>query len=137
MKHGMQARVAELATAAGDMMKAVVDTMAVAENILAKDTMAETAVAVVVMATKRRDWHRATIQLTASDRRSTRGWLALQVLSAGLLFGLGSAPLALAQAPGQKTFNSVAEATDAFATAVGRITMRRRCWRYWVPRGRT
>ena len=35
-----------------------------------------------------------------------------------LVLGLGSAQAALAQAPGQKTFNSAAEATDAFASAV-------------------
>jgi hypothetical protein len=99
-------------------MKAVVDTMAVAGNILAMGTVAGTAVEVVVMDTKGRDSHRAMVQLIASDRRNMRGWLALQILSASLVFGLGSAPRALAQAPGQETFNSAAEAADAFAAAV-------------------
>jgi hypothetical protein len=118
MKHGMRALAAELVTAAGEMVKAVVDTTAVAENILAEGTVAATAVEVVAMAIKRRDSHGAMVQLIVSNRRGARGWLALRVLSAGLVFGLGNAPPALAQAPGQETFNSAAEAADAFAAAV-------------------
>lgn len=52
------------------------------------------------------------------NRRSLPGRLALPVLWAGFALGLGCAQVALAQEPGQKTFNSAAEATDAFAEAV-------------------
>ncbi|MGO9603858.1 MAG: DUF2950 domain-containing protein [Candidatus Binataceae bacterium] len=57
-------------------------------------------------------------QPTDSNRRSTTGWVALQVLWVSLLLGLGRVPAASAQEPGQKTFNSAAEAADAFAAAV-------------------
>jgi hypothetical protein len=53
------------------------------------------------------------------NRRSAAGWLAIRVLWGSLILGLSSAPAALAQEPGQKTFNSQTEATDAFAAAVG------------------
>jgi hypothetical protein len=52
-------------------------------------------------------------------RSGPKGELALQVLCVSFALGLSSVRTALAQAPGQRTFNSVAEATDAFATAVG------------------
>ena len=45
------------------------------------------------------------------------GWLCGSCRSASYL-GLACAPAALAQEPGQKTFNSATEATDAFAAAV-------------------
>ncbi len=50
---------------------------------------------------------------------STTGRRVLQVLFLGLVLGLGSARSAFAQAPGQKTFSSAIEASDAFAAAVG------------------
>jgi Protein of unknown function (DUF2950) len=53
------------------------------------------------------------------SRISTTGWLALPVLCFSFVLGLGCARAALAQEPGQKTFNSAMEATDAFAVAVG------------------
>jgi hypothetical protein len=52
-------------------------------------------------------------------RPGSKGGLVLQVLCLSLALGLSSVRIALAQAPGQRTFNSLAEATDAFATAVG------------------
>jgi Protein of unknown function (DUF2950) len=52
-------------------------------------------------------------------RPGPKGGLALQVLCVSLALGLSSVQAAVAQTPGQRTFNSVAEATDAFATAVG------------------
>lgn len=58
------------------------------------------------------------LQTIDNTRRSTTGWLALRVLWVSLVVGLGSARAALAQAPGQRTFNSATEATDAFAAAV-------------------
>src|ERR1022692_3586731 len=62
---------------------------------------------------------KAMLQPIDSNRTSTIGWLALRVLWVSLVLGLGSAQAALAQEPGQKTFNSATEATDAFAAAVG------------------
>ena len=52
------------------------------------------------------------------NRRSRTGWLALPVLWVGFVLTLGCFQAALAQQPGQKTFNSATEATDAFAAAV-------------------
>jgi hypothetical protein len=79
---------------------------------------AENMVEAAVMATNRR-WREKTMRQPIDDnRRSTTGWLALWVLWVSLVLGLGSGPAALAQEPGQKTFTSAAEATDAFARAV-------------------
>jgi len=52
------------------------------------------------------------------NRTSTTDGLPLWGLWVSLVLGLASAPAALAQEPGQKTFSSAAEATDAFAGAV-------------------
>src|SRR5208282_2173792 len=52
------------------------------------------------------------------NRRRANAWLALWVLSVGLVLGFGIARAALAQEPGQKTFSSAIEAADAFAAAV-------------------
>jgi hypothetical protein len=52
------------------------------------------------------------------NRKSTTAWLAIRVLSVILVLGLGSARVAPAQEPGQKTFSSAAEVADAFAGAV-------------------
>jgi hypothetical protein len=74
-----------------------------------EDTAVEVA---AVMAIKRQ--HRAKGMV----RWSAKGSLALQIWCVSLA-AFSSPWTALAQAPGQETFNSVAEATDAFATAVG------------------
>ena len=58
------------------------------------------------------------LQLPDDGRRSAIGWLALVALCAGLVLGLGDGQMATAQESGQKTFNSAAEAADAFAAAV-------------------
>ena len=58
------------------------------------------------------------LQPIAGKLGSTTGWVALLILWVSLLLVLGIAQAALAQEPGQKTFNSALEATDAFATAV-------------------
>lgn len=71
-----------------------------------------------VMATNRQWREKALLQMTYSNRRSATGWLALQVSFVSLVLGLGFARAALAQEPGQKTFNSSVEAADAFAAAV-------------------
>jgi hypothetical protein len=76
-------------------------------------------VEVVVMAANRRSREKAMLQPTASNRTSATARIVLQTLSVSLVLMLACAQIALAQAPGQKTFNSVTEATDAFATAVG------------------
>ena len=79
---------------------------------------AENMVEAAVMATNRQ-WRKNTMRKPMdNNRRSTAGWLALWVLSVSLVLGLGKGPAALAQEAGQKTFNSAAEATDAFAGAV-------------------
>jgi hypothetical protein len=82
--------------------------------IAAADNIVEAA----VMTTNRQSREKAMFQPIDGSRRSTTGWLAVQVLWVSLVLGLGSAQAALAQEPGQKTFNSTTEATDAFAAAV-------------------
>ncbi len=72
-----------------------------------------------VMPTNRRWREKAMRQRIDASRRSTTGWLAPLVLCFGFVLGLGCAQAASAQEPGQKTFNSASEATDAFAAAVG------------------
>jgi len=57
-------------------------------------------------------------QTIDGNRRSTTGRRVLQVLFVSFVLGLGIAPAALAQEPGQKTFSSAMEATDAFAAAI-------------------
>jgi hypothetical protein len=58
------------------------------------------------------------LQPLNDNRRTARGWPGLWILSISLILGLAGAQAALAQEPGQKTFNSANEAADAFATAV-------------------
>jgi hypothetical protein len=70
------------------------------------------------MVTNRRRREKAMRQLDG-NRRSAAGWIAIRVLWGSLILGLSSAPATVAQEPGQKTFNSPTEATDAFAAAVG------------------
>ena len=70
-----------------------------------------------VMATNRGCRGKVMLPLN-NNRRSATGWLAIRIMWASLVLWLGSAGAVLAQAPGQKTFNSAAEATDAFALAV-------------------
>ena len=90
------------------------DTVAAAEDTVAAEDMVEAA----IMAANRRRREKAMLQAIDRNRRSTTGWLALRVLSVSLVLGLGGAQAALAQEPGQKTFSSPTEATDAFAAAV-------------------
>jgi len=90
-----------------NMPAEAVDTVA-AENMMGE----------AVMATNRRWRENAMRRPVDSHRRSAPGWLALRVLWVSLMLGLGSAPGAMAQEPGQKTFSSATEATDAFAAAV-------------------
>ncbi|HVB55159.1 MAG TPA: DUF2950 domain-containing protein [Candidatus Acidoferrales bacterium] len=90
-----------------------------AENIVAAvENIAAAAVENTVMTTKPRWQRNAMRQPLDRNRRTTIGWLAIGVLAVSLVLELGSTRAVLAQAPGQKTFNSVAEATDAFAAAV-------------------
>jgi Protein of unknown function (DUF2950) len=79
---------------------------------------AENMVKAAVMATNRRWREKPILQPIDGSRRSMTGWLALPLLWFCLALGLGSVHAALAQEPGQKTFNSATEATDAFAAAV-------------------
>src|SRR5271165_4248530 len=58
------------------------------------------------------------LQAVDGNRISTARWLALWAFWTNLVLGLASAQAALAQEPGQKTFNSATAATDAFAAAV-------------------
>jgi len=58
------------------------------------------------------------LQPKDGNRRSATGWLAMRVLWISVVLALGSAHAALAQDPGQKTFDSDTDATDAFAAAV-------------------
>jgi|SRR5579862_1155148 len=86
--------------------------------VKAVDTMgaqkaAEHMVEAAIM-TNRRGRGKAMLQSIDNNR----SWLALRVVWLSLVLGLGSAQAVLAQAPGQKTFNSAMEATDAFAAAV-------------------
>ena len=113
MRLGTRAAVAGLAMAAAveDMAEEEADmvVVAAADTVILKAT---------VMLIKRRGREKEMLQPIGSNRRSASVWLALGFLSVSLVLGLGSAPAALAQEPGQKTFNSATEATDAFATAV-------------------
>jgi len=71
-----------------------------------------------VMATKRRWQGKAMRQPIDDNRISTTGRLALWVLSVSLVLGFGIVAPVLAQEPGQKTFGSATEATNAFCAAV-------------------
>jgi len=88
---------------------------AVAVDTVAAPEAAEDMVEAAVMATNRRWREKAMRQAIDGNRRSTTG---LWVLWVGFVLGLGCAPAALAQAPGQKIFNSATGAADAFAAAV-------------------
>jgi hypothetical protein len=77
---------------------------------VAADTLVEVA---GVMAIKRQQ------RVKGMVRQGAKGGLSQLILSFSLVLALSSARTALAQTPGQRTFNSVAEATDVFATAVG------------------
>jgi hypothetical protein len=83
-----------------------------AAPVVAQDT-----VEAGVMAANRRSREKAMRQAIDADQRGTAGWLALRVLWVSLVLGLGCAQAALAQEPGQKTFNSATEASDGFAAA--------------------
>jgi hypothetical protein len=111
------AGAAALAAEVVDMPAAAeaVDMPAVAAE--AVDTVAAEEGA-AVMAANRRWQGKAMRQTTDGDRISTTGRLALWVLSVGLVVGVGTVAAALAQEPGQKTFSSATEATDAFCAAV-------------------
>jgi hypothetical protein len=118
------------APVAGPAMAAAVENIVeAAENIveaaaiedIAADTATPAAGAAVentVMTTKRRWQRKAMRQSSDSNRKTTTGWLATGALAVSVVLGLGSTHAALAQAPGQKTFNSAAEATDALDAAV-------------------
>src|ERR1035437_5559392 len=93
-------------------MPAAGDTGAAAE---AGDTVA---VKAAVMAANRRWQEKAMRQTINGNRISTTGRLALWIFFVSLVPGLGGARAALAQEPGQKTFSSAREASDAFAAAV-------------------
>ncbi len=84
----------------------------------APEEAAENMVEAAVMATNRRWRGKAMLQPIVGNRRRPTGWLAIRVLWISLVLALGSTRAALAQEPGQKTFNSATEATDAFAAAV-------------------
>jgi len=118
-RHGTRAPAAALAmAAAGDVMKAVADMVSGAGNVVAEDTKAAME-GVMVMAIKLRKRDQAMHRKSVNNCIDTRGWLTQRVSLAGLVvLGLVSASAALAQAPGQKTFNSATEASDAFAAAI-------------------
>jgi Protein of unknown function (DUF2950) len=101
--------------AAADMDTAA-KGMALAADMTVVDMASE---AEAVMATKRQHLGRAEVGRTEGNPLGTKGAEALCVLCMGLALGLGSVRSTFAQATGQTTFNSVAEATDAFAAAVG------------------
>jgi len=107
------AGAAALAAEAVNMPAAeAVDMPAVAEAV---NTAVEGA---AVMAANRRWQGKAMRQTEDSNRISMTGRLALWVLSVSLVVGFGIVAPALAQEPGQKTFGSATEATDAFCKAV-------------------
>jgi len=116
-RHGTRVPAAAPAMAAGeDMVKAV--AVSGAGNMVAEDMKAAMAGA-MVMAIKLRKRDQAMHRRSANNCIGTRGWIAKHFLSLSLVvLGLGSASIALAQAPGQKTFNSATEASDAFAAAI-------------------
>jgi len=100
---------------------AAVENIAAATEIIAAPAAREAGKKLVeraVMATSRRGQKKSMRQPMDSNRRNTTSWLAIEVLAVSLIVGLGGTRAVLAQTSGQKTFNSVAEATDAFAAAV-------------------
>ena len=107
--------------AEGAVMPAAVDTVAAAEavdTVVAAEAVDTVAVKAAVMAANRRWQEKAMRQTINGNRISTTGRLALWIFFVSLVLGLGGARAVLAQEPGQKTFSSAMEASDAFAAAV-------------------
>jgi len=113
---GARASAAEAASAehAQEVAEVLARDVAEAVGTVAAEDVAEE----VVMAANRLWWEKAMLQRIDGNRRSATGWLAPRALWVSLVLVLGGAQAALAQAPGQKTFNSATEASDAFAAAV-------------------
>ena len=70
-----------------------------------------------IMAINRRCREKAMLHSMDGNRNITAGLKAIRFWSICLVLGLGSGSAALAQQPGQKTFSSAAEASDAFDAA--------------------
>lgn len=117
-RHGTRAAVAGLAMAVESMAVVEADAAAAAEVMAVTAEEAENTGERATMAINRRWRGKAMLQPIDGNRKNTSVWLALWVVWISLILGLGSAPAVLAQEPGQKTFNSAVEATDAFAAAV-------------------
>jgi hypothetical protein len=111
------AEVGVVGVVAANTVPEVVAIMAAGEDLMAGAAvpLAE----VTDMATKRRHQQETRMfQALPRVRESIAVALALRASCAILLVALSSAPLAFAQEAGQRTFNSVTAATDAFAAAV-------------------
>ena len=67
---------------------------------------------------RRRQQETQMVQALPRNRENMAVAIASRAFCAMLLIALGSAPIAFAQEAGQRTFNSVTAATDAFAAAV-------------------
>lgn len=110
------------ASAAGPVMAIVLHIMAAAVMSAVEDMLAvlvdTLAGAEAVMVANHRWREKAMLQAIDGNRSSAPGWPAVWILGVSLVLGLGGAQTVLAQEPGQKTFNSALEATDAFAAAV-------------------
>jgi hypothetical protein len=117
-RHGTRAAVAGLAMAVESMAVVEADAAAAAEVMAVTAEEAENTGERATMAINRRWRGKAMLQPIDGNRKNTSVWLALRVVWISLILGLGSAPAVLAQEPGQKTFNSAVEATDAFAATV-------------------
>ena len=76
------------------------------------------AVTVAVMAGKLQRRDKSMSQRIACGRWNMSGWKAAPALGICIALLLCGVPAARAQAPGQRTFSSLTEATDAFATAI-------------------
>ncbi|MGD0672541.1 MAG: DUF2950 domain-containing protein [Candidatus Binatus sp.] len=117
-----EANLAALLRPTTPLPRAVAGAAALAAEAADMPAVAEAVITVVeeapVMATNRRWQGKAMCQPINGDRISTTGRLALWVLSVSLVLGFGIDPAALAQEPGQKTFGSATEATNAFCAAV-------------------
>ena len=92
---------------------AMSDMMAVAADMAAADMVGE-----AVMATNRRRREQAMVQAINDNRRRRAASPTIGLLAVILILVLGRAWSASAQAAGQKTFSSAAEASDALAAAV-------------------
>ena len=84
----------------------------------AVDMVADTAEATDMATKRRRPQKTEMLQALPRDRGSMAVGLALRASWIMLIVALGSAPIAFAQEAGQRTFDSVTAATDAFAAAV-------------------